>query len=79
MKSLAMRWERRIPSNLHPIRSIAAREAATKRILRESPDWPDSEFFQRQAEIAAPVMDSQDAREGARAFAEKRPPVWRGQ
>jgi enoyl-CoA hydratase len=53
--------------------------AATKRILRESPDWPDSEFFQRQAEIAAPVMDSQDAREGARAFAEKRPPVWRGQ
>jgi enoyl-CoA hydratase len=52
--------------------------AATKRVLRESADWPDSEFFQRQGEIVAPVMASEDAREGARAFAEKRPPVWRG-
>jgi enoyl-CoA hydratase len=52
--------------------------AATKRILREAPDWPDSEFFQRQGGITAPVMSSEDAREGAQAFAEKRPPVWRG-
>ena len=41
-------------------------------------DWPDAEFFDRQAEIAGPVMASEDAREGATAFAEKRPPVWRG-
>jgi enoyl-CoA hydratase len=52
--------------------------AATKRILNESVDWPDSEFFARQGEIAGPVMVSEDAREGARAFAEKRPPEWRG-
>jgi enoyl-CoA hydratase len=52
--------------------------AASKRILRESADWPDSEFFQRQGEIAGPVMASQDAREGATAFAEKRAPVWKG-
>ena len=52
--------------------------AATKRILVESVDWPDSEFFARQREIAGPVMASEDAREGATAFAEKRPPVWRG-
>ncbi len=52
--------------------------AATKRILRESVDWPDSEFFERQAEIADSVRDSEDAREGARAFAEKRDPEWRG-
>jgi len=52
--------------------------AATKRILRESPDWPDVEFFDRQEEIVAPVMRSDDAREGARAFAEKRPPNWSG-
>ena len=52
--------------------------AATKRILVESVDWPDSEFFTRQADIAGPVMASEDAREGSIAFAEKRAPVWQG-
>jgi enoyl-CoA hydratase len=52
--------------------------AASKRILVESTDWPDAEFFTRQREIAGPVMSSQDAREGATAFAEKRAPVWKG-
>jgi enoyl-CoA hydratase len=52
--------------------------AATKRVMTESIDWPDSEFFARQAEIIGPVMSSEDAREGAQAFAEKRAPVWRG-
>jgi enoyl-CoA hydratase len=52
--------------------------AATKRIMTEAVDWPDSEFFARQGEITAPVISSEDAREGATAFAEKRAPVWRG-
>jgi enoyl-CoA hydratase len=51
---------------------------ATKRILLESADWPESEFFDRQAEISGPVFASEDAREGARAFTEKRAPQWRG-
>jgi enoyl-CoA hydratase len=52
--------------------------AATKRILTEAVDWPDAEFFARQREIVEPVMRSEDAREGATAFAERRDPVWRG-
>jgi enoyl-CoA hydratase len=52
--------------------------AGSKRILVESVDWPESEFWARQGEIAGPVMRSEDAREGASAFAERREPVWRG-
>ena len=51
---------------------------ATKRILTESVDWSESEFWHRQGEITGPVMGSEDAREGAIAFAEKRAPVWKG-
>ena len=32
----------------------------------------------RQGEILGPVLNSEDAREGAAAFAEKRAPVWKG-
>jgi enoyl-CoA hydratase len=53
--------------------------AATKRIIVESADWPGEEAFARQDAISLPVLTSADAREGAAAFAEKRPPVWRGE
>jgi enoyl-CoA hydratase len=52
--------------------------AATKRIMVESVDWPDAEFFARQGEISDPVFASEDAREGATAFSERRDPVWKG-
>jgi enoyl-CoA hydratase len=52
--------------------------AATKRIIVESADWPSDEAFARQNAILGPVFTSADAREGAAAFAEKRPPAWRG-
>ncbi|MBV9802790.1 MAG: crotonase/enoyl-CoA hydratase family protein [Solirubrobacterales bacterium] len=52
--------------------------AATKRIMRESTGWPDSEFFARQAPIYEPVFSSEDAREGATAFSEGRGPIWKG-
>jgi enoyl-CoA hydratase len=50
----------------------------TKRILSEGQGWPAEEAFARQWEVYAPIRASEDAKEGARAFTEKRPPVWRG-
>ena len=51
---------------------------ASKRVATESVDWTREEMFDRQAEITNPVFASQDAREGASAFGEKRKPVWKG-
>ena len=52
--------------------------AATKRVVAESADWPDTEFFERQRALIDPVFNSEDAREGATAFTERRDPVWKG-
>ncbi|MDX3748289.1 crotonase/enoyl-CoA hydratase family protein [Streptomyces sp. AK08-02] len=52
--------------------------AATKEIASHATDWSLEEGWARQFEIAAPVFRSEDAREGAAAFAEKRAAVWKG-
>ncbi|HXB15390.1 MAG TPA: crotonase/enoyl-CoA hydratase family protein [Solirubrobacteraceae bacterium] len=51
---------------------------AAKRILQEQYDWSTQEMWAKQGEIAGPVMSSEDAKEGASAFKEKREPVWKG-
>jgi enoyl-CoA hydratase len=51
---------------------------ASKEILQKAVDWDESEGWAKQAEISGPVFTSEDAREGATAFAEKREPTWRG-
>jgi enoyl-CoA hydratase len=52
--------------------------AATKRIIVESRGWSPETMFAEQMKILMPVFSSNDAREGAVAFAEKRPPRWTG-
>jgi enoyl-CoA hydratase len=51
---------------------------ATKQIALRSGDWAAAERWDQAAALTAPVFASADAREGARAFAEKRAPVWQG-
>ncbi|WP_240504334.1 crotonase/enoyl-CoA hydratase family protein [Tsuneonella mangrovi] len=50
----------------------------SKQIVKESRGWPMDERYDRQARLIAPVFVSEDAREGAAAFAEKRKPNWKG-
>ncbi|MEU0490625.1 crotonase/enoyl-CoA hydratase family protein [Nocardiopsis sp. NPDC006139] len=72
---------------LEGARELAARVAAngplavrvSKQIITESDDWSTSEMWEKQNELAGPVFVSQDAMEGAAAFAEKRAPVWKGE
>jgi enoyl-CoA hydratase len=68
----AIRLARRIVANA-PM-SIAA----SKRVIVESQDWSLDEMFARQQEITGPVLASADAKEGAAAFAERRPARWSG-
>lgn len=52
--------------------------AASKRIVSSAQDWDSSVMFKEQEKLVMPVLTSQDAIEGATAFAEKRAPNWKG-
>jgi enoyl-CoA hydratase len=51
---------------------------ASKGIIRDSWNWADDEIAARQSPYIAHVFASEDAREGATAFAQKRKPEWKG-
>ncbi len=50
----------------------------SKQIVAESRLWADDERWKEQAKLMGPIFVSEDAREGAAAFAEKRAPNWKG-
>ena len=52
--------------------------AATKRVIVESGAWSEAEMWEKQAETLGNLFATNDAREGAAAFAEKRAPNWTG-
>ena len=52
--------------------------AASKAVIRDSWLWPDDDINTVQAPYIAAVFASQDAREGATAFAQKRKAQWQG-
>jgi enoyl-CoA hydratase/carnithine racemase len=55
---------------------LAVRTA--KALVNSAADWSIAEGLELQMLQVQAVRDSEDAREGARAFVEKRPPVWSG-
>jgi enoyl-CoA hydratase len=54
---------------------IAVRNS--RRLVREAAELSEEQGWARTLELMMPVFESGDSIEGATAFAEKRPPVWR--
>jgi enoyl-CoA hydratase/carnithine racemase len=52
--------------------------AASKKLINAAVDGTAAEFWTLQDQLMGPVFGSNDAKEGPRAFAEKRAPEWTG-
>ncbi len=53
--------------------------ARSKQVIVESRDWTNSDMWDKQNGVLGNLFMTEDAREGAAAFAEKRKPNWKGQ
>jgi enoyl-CoA hydratase len=52
--------------------------AASKQLVALAPGSSEEEFWELQKRFYGTVFASNDAKEGPKAFAEKRPPEWTG-
>ena len=51
---------------------------AIKRSVQETEGLPEAEALKRELEIGSAIFQTEDAKEGPRAFAEKRKPEFKG-
>jgi len=65
-------WARRITANA-PLAVQATKESVLKGLLVDL-----EHAYKIESEISGRVFQTEDAKEGPKAFAEKRPPVWQG-
>lgn len=68
----AMAWARRITANA-PLAVQATKESVLRGLAVDQ-----EEAYRIESELASTVFSSEDAKEGPKAFAEKRDPVWKG-
>jgi len=73
-------------TTLEAAKALAAKIAAngpmavslSKQVVAQALDWDSKEMFGEQQKIIMPIFTSEDAIEGATAFAQKRAPNWKG-
>jgi len=72
----ALETARRIAERIADNGPVAVREILAT--VRETATWPEAEAFELEMSRGMKVMASEDAREGPRAFLEKRKPAFQG-
>jgi enoyl-CoA hydratase len=72
LMTTARSWAGRITANA-PLAVQATKESVLRGLTLDM-----KEAYKLESQIATTVFSSEDAKEGPKAFAEKRPPVWQG-